>query len=351
MTTLEVFGEAQRARIVALLDHEQDAHDQAGDQATRRLAWQRAVAAKLVDLAPSTRRAYRFELDRWEAFLAQLDVEPYDAEVVHGRVYARVLDEQLGLAPASTARALAALSGVYRDVDLQQPGLTRGNPFVQVRRPKVSAVSSTASLTVDEARTFLAAAKEVSPRAYALAALLLTTGLRISEVLAASARDLTVKGGSQATLKVTRKGNVTANVAVPDPVVEAIAAATRSRPRSSRRAVVRKVGRHRVYAGPLFTGRRGGPLTASEARREIQRICRAAGWDPAAVTAHGLRHSFATTAVQACDVPLRQVQHALGHASPVTTERYLHDDRYAATVNSLVADQLLSEVGDGDEAA
>ena len=38
-------------------------------------------------------------------------------------------------------------------------------------------------------------------------------------------------------------------------------------------------------------------------------------------------------------------------APPVTTERHLHDDRYAATVNSLVADQLLSEINHGDEAA
>lgn len=181
MTAVRVFDDTQRARIAALISQEQDVHDEPRYRDARRAAWQQAVAAKLLDLAPSTRRAYRFEIDRWEAFLAQADVEPYDAEVL----YARVLDEQLGLAPSSTARALAALSGIYRDLDLQQPGLTRGNPFAQVRRPKVSTVSSTPSLTLDEARTFLAAARTVSPRAAALALLLLSTGLRIGEVLAA----------------------------------------------------------------------------------------------------------------------------------------------------------------------
>ena len=46
--------------------------------------------------------------------------------------------------------------------------------------------------------------------------------------------------------------------------------------------------------------------------------------DPAAVTAHGLRHSFATTAVETCEIPLRRAKHALWHASP-------GDHRHAAT--------------------
>lgn len=339
VTAIEVFDDTQRRLIATLIDEEQASQPDA-DEAARNEAWQHAVTTKLLDLSPASRRAYRHEVDRWTSFLALADLHPVDAQVIHARAYARYLDESLGLAPSSTARALAALSGIYRDVDANHPGLTAGNPFANVRRPTVSAVSSTASLTVEEARTFVAAAKTVSPRAYALALLLLTTGSRISEVLTANTRDLVTKGG-QTALKVTRKGNRTAHIGVPDPVVTAIAAYTRTRPRSSRRSVVRRLGSHRIHAGPLFTGHRGGPLTASEARREIQRICRAAGWDPSAVTAHGLRHSFATTAVEAAGVPVRKVQHALGHASPLTTERYLHDDRYAATVNTAVAEQLL----------
>jgi len=68
------------------------------------------------------------------------------------------------------------------------------------------------------------------------------------------------------------------------------------------------------------------------------------------VTAHGLSHSFTTTAVEACDIPLQPVEHALGHASPVTAERYLHDERHTATVNAAVTDHLLTDTADSGEA-
>jgi integrase len=123
-------------------------------------------------------------------------------------------------------------------------------------------------------------------------------------------------------------------------VVQALETYGRSRAGKGRQ-LIRRVGGSRIASGPLFTGR-GGRMTASESRRELERICRAAGWVADRVTAHGLRHSFATTAVEACDATVRQVQHALGHASVDTTETYLHDDRFAASVNQAVLDQLLA---------
>jgi integrase len=71
-------------------------------------------------------------------------------------------------------------------------------------------------------------------------------------------------------------------------------------------------------------------------------ICRQCGWSPARVTAHGHRHTFATTALETCLLPVRHVQQALGHSSVATTETYLHDDRFAATINDSVITELLS---------
>ena len=67
--------------------------------------------------------------------------------------------------------------------------------------------------------------------------------------------------------------------------------------------------------------------------------------------AHQSPASFATIALETVKIRPRKVQHALGHASPVATERYLHDDRYAATVNPAVTDQLLSGAAEDGETA
>jgi integrase/recombinase XerD len=330
------------SQLLTALFEEAESEPEFEDRRARRERWDRAVDEKLADLSANSRRAYRRENDRWTSFLAAGGREPFEAEVGHARLYARLLVEVEGLAPSSVGRALAALSGVYRDVIEQEPSLVKSNPFASVRRPKATKRAATASLTLEEAREFVAASKTVSPRAYALALLLLSTGLRISEVLAADSRDLRAHAGGQVVLRVERKGGVRAQVAVPHPVAQALEACGRSRAAKGRQ-LVRRVGGHRIASGPLFTGR-SGRMTASESRREFERICRAAGWAMDRVTAHGLRHTFATTAVEACDATVRQVQHALGHASVDTTETYLHDDRFAATVNRAVLDKLLNPI-------
>ena len=312
-----------------------DDHD--GDRHRR---WERAVALKLADLSVSARRAYRHDLVRWEEFLGELETHPVEADVAHARAFARYLGEHLDLAPATVARTLSSLSGIYHDTQLTDPGLVPTNPFDHVRRPKIDRTASTPSLSLEEARTFLAAAKRVSPRAHALALLLLTTGIRISEALAADFGHLVRHADGVTALQVTRKGEIRGYVALPKVTLAALEANLRTR--SSRiTTLTRAAQAPRSAAWPLLQGRRGR-LTASEARREIERICRAAGWPAERVTAHGLRHSFATAAVEHGELSPRRVQHVLGHASMSTTETYLHDHRLGDDVTHRVA-QLLAD--------
>ena len=85
----------------------------------------------------------------------------------------------------------------------------------------------------------------------------------------------------------------------------------------------------RVYADAFPTGkwlfpgaRPGRHYTTRSAQRIVKRCARAAGIAKR-VTAHTLRHSFATHLIQA-GTNLRSIQELLGHQSPRTTQIYTH---------------------------
>lgn len=68
-------------------------------------------------------------------------------------------------------------------------------------------------------------------------------------------------------------------------------------------------------AGYVFPGQVDGHISPGYLSRLISRLL------PPGVTMHGLRHRFATRAY-AIDRDTFAVQQLLGHASPVTTQRY-----------------------------
>jgi integrase/recombinase XerC len=72
--------------------------------------------------------------------------------------------------------------------------------------------------------------------------------------------------------------------------------------------------------GPLFVGRRGGPLNPRLVQRRMQELRAELGL-PETATPHALRHSFATHLLGA-GADLRAIQELLGHSSLSTTQRY-----------------------------
>ncbi len=72
--------------------------------------------------------------------------------------------------------------------------------------------------------------------------------------------------------------------------------------------------------GPLFVGKRGGPLSARIIQRRIEKIRYKLGL-PEFTTPHALRHSFATHLLSG-GADLRAIQQLLGHSSLSTTQRY-----------------------------
>jgi integrase/recombinase XerD len=74
-------------------------------------------------------------------------------------------------------------------------------------------------------------------------------------------------------------------------------------------------------AAPLFLGRAGAALSRQQFWNVVKRLAVVAGIDPAKVSPHGLRHSFATHLLNH-GADLRALQMLLGHSSLSTTQIY-----------------------------
>jgi integrase/recombinase XerD len=275
------------------------------------------AAWKLAQTSPHTLRAYSRSMTD---FCSWLDGRGMDLLTVKRPIIDGYRHTLTGLAPATVAAKLAALSSFYRYA-VSADVITGGNPVELVKRPRVDADhSDTQGLTRDQARALLAAARADGPRSHALVSLLLFTGIRLSEALNATTADYGHDSGHR-TLSIRRKGGKDGKVAVPAPAVEALNAYLGT---TGRELVAGTAG-----AGlPIFTTASGKRWAPSEAFRTVQRLARVAGVE-GRISPHSLRHTFATLALDA-GTALHDLQDSMGHADPRTTRRY---DRARGTLS------------------
>lgn len=259
----------------------------------------------------NTRLAYRRDLLALFGFLDAHDVDALSANRTHLDVWR----DSLTGTPSTIARRLSAASSWYSFAAAE--GQVAAQPVQNVKRPKIDADhSSTRGLSKSEARSFLAAAEQDGPRSFALASLLIFTGVRISEALGATLGDLQHDTGHRV-LTVTRKGGKRAKIALPAQVVDALSAYLgRSTAEGSEVATTDTT----PSRAPLFTTTTGKGWAQSEAFRTVQRLAREAGIE-GRVSPHSLRHTHATLALDA-GVTLHDLQDSMGHADPRTTRRY-----------------------------
>ena len=238
--------------------------------------------------------------------------------------YARQLDAA-GLAPASVARKLAAVSGWYDW--LAQRGHISSSPAVGLERPRVHPdTPAPSALTRDQALALVHAADSVQgpqrARTAALVSVLLFTGARVSEVISADVEDLGTDQ-ERPVLWVTRKHGRRQSLPLPGPAAARINAYLASR--ADLKCVPAPPEWSRPRAGrALFATATGGRLFAADGWRAVRRgASRAALPDDLAghVGPHAMRQSFARLYLDAGG-SLRDLQAAMGHADPRTTRRY-----------------------------
>ncbi len=251
--------------------------------------------------------SYRRDLLQFAAFLDERGIRLEDASVEDIREFLAG-----GRWRASTrARKTAALRSFYRERLLA--GLAPSDPSRTLSSPRLE-FDLPRSLTIDQVERLLAAPKPTPSglRDRALLETLYGAGLRASEVLALRLQDIDLDVGF---VRTVGKGDKERVVPLGRKAIEALRIyQERGRP------LLGKAGM--LKAPELFLNNRGRRLSRQGLHLIIKRYSREAGL-PDDVSAHTLRHSFATHLLEG-GADLRAVQEMLGHADLSTTQIYTH---------------------------
>jgi integrase/recombinase XerD len=255
--------------------------------------------------ARNTLLAYSRDLQDFSAFAGARGERPAGASAATLQAYMASLSAT-GLSARSAARRLSCLRQFFlflmRDrVRADDPTALLDTPRLPRRLPKF--------LLEPEVEALLQAAAALPGHHAALASaafeLLYATGLRISELLSLPR---TALAGQAELLRVRGKGGKERIVPLSVGARQAAMALIAQSPAS----------RH------LFPGRNPAkPLTRQGFDKIVRETALAAGIDPARISPHVLRHSFASHML-ARGADLRSLQMLLGHADITTTQIYTH---------------------------
>lgn len=262
------------------------------------------------NLSPYTIRNYLSDLSHFLQFLQE---EALSLQALSRQAFRHYLAQlsQDGVAPASIARKVSTIRTFLRF--LVQEGHLEHDPLSGVRGPKRPR-RLPAYLSPEQVTALIEAASGASPgelRDRALLELLYACGLRVSEVTGLDVGDVDLLEGIA---RVRGKGGKERLVLMGRPAVQAL----RRYLRDGRPALLRQ-----PYHQALFLNMRDGQrLSARSVQAIVRRYAQRAGIDRR-VWPHLLRHTFATHMLDG-GADLRVVQELLGHASPTSTQIYMH---------------------------
>ncbi len=265
-------------------------------------------------LAQQTLASYQRDLEGLARWLATRDQHDAATGTLAGVTRAQLFDyfaerTRLGYAPRSNARLLSALRAFY--AQLLRRGAIAIDPAALLEAPKLGR-SLPKALSESEVEALLAAPDVTDPlglRDRAMLELIYACGLRVSELVGLPASGLNLRQG---VVRVTGKGSKERLVplgAEAQHWIELYLADARPGLAGTRARL------------PLFLGRDAAAPSRQQFWQRLQQLAARAGIDPARVSPHGLRHSFATHLLNH-GADLRALQLLLGHASLSTTQIY-----------------------------
>jgi integrase/recombinase XerD len=264
-------------------------------------------------LAPLTLDAYGRDLGRIIGLLMDQGITTW-SEVDRDRLRAclNALHRD-GLSPRTTARTVTVLRGLYRF--LLDEGAVSSDPTAWMESPR-PALRLPRSLSPGDVERLVAHSQGTSPqhiRDETMIELLYATGMRVTELVSLTLRDVNLEVGYVMPLG---KGSKVRIVPVGDAGREKL-----TRYLSGPRAAL-LAGRESPH---VFVSNRGESMTRQRFWQILRTYARSAGIT-ATLSPHTLRHSFATHLLMR-GADLRSVQAMLGHAQITTTQIYTHVTR------------------------
>jgi site-specific recombinase XerD len=280
-------------------------------------AWSDALEGFERDLrrravAPKTLHAYAVDVRQFATWATARELEPSSIGVRDLRRYLAGLSE-LGMAPTTVARKLAALRGLLRvQTELgsrsENPAELLSAPKRPRNLPRVLKPEEVASL-LDR----IPATTPLELRDRALFELAYASGLRAEELVMLDVESVDFDSEC---VRVLGKGSKTRLVPVGEHARRAL-----ERYLLSGRPLLEAVG---TAERALLISKSGRRLSTSDVRRRLRLWARrAASGTPSLIDAHphALRHSFATHLLEG-GADLRAIQELLGHATISTTQVY-----------------------------
>ena len=218
-------------------------------------------------------------------------------------------------APRSVKRKLASIRAFYHELELD--GTLDESPFdklhIRIQSPKPLPRIIPNQIVHDLLQCAYASYSPTRRnilRDIMVLELLFSTGLRVSELCALS-KDTFLLEGSELRLLINGKGSKERILQIASPELLKLV-----------RIYCREFHTEIQTQGFILFNQRGKPLSPQSVRRIIQKYLNRIGAEYH-VTPHMLRHTFATSLLEA-GMDIRYIQSLLGHSSISTTQIYTH---------------------------
>ena len=254
-------------------------------------------------LSPHTVSSYKRDLTNFLSFVREKKNSWEEIQDHHIREFINK-ERRRGLSPRSLQRTLSSIRSFFSYLTDEE--IVTSNPALDISSPK-SAQLLPKALDVDLVKKLLdfKPQGDLEIRDKAIAELLYSSGLRLSELCGLNLKGISIK---ERTCRVIGKGNKARDLPIGEKAIQAL----------RDWVLIRKtINIDNIEA--LFLNKNGKRLSTRSVQLRLEKLSKKRGLPM--VNPHMLRHSFASHVLESSG-DLRAVQEMLGHADIGTTQIY-----------------------------